>query len=174
MDSCGVLVMSLIDLSSPQGIDRFFYGQTVPERGTVIAQITSSTITPAQKVSIVNIPYNAGNLNIWIYSNEGNPVPDFTIGNYNVSVNITGSNYYVLENQFFELTNRFDTDGNPLYYSHTFMVNSEIISVGTVTILDMLGNVVKTITVNSSTYLHSMDGAVYQIRYYNSTTGVKF
>ena len=164
--------MSLTDLGSPQGIDRFYYATAVPERGTAIAQVTSSIITPAQKVNILNNTYLPGNLDIWIYSDGDSPAPNFSTGDYNISTLISGSMSYILGNKFFEITDQFDQQGNPLYYSHTFISNFGTIIVGSATVLDLQGNIIETSNVNSSTYYHSMDGKAYQIRYYDSSTGV--
>ena len=90
--------MSLTDLSSPQGIDRFYYGKVVPERGTAIAQITSSAITPAQKVNVLNnTSLQTGSLYIWNYNTGDSSAPDFSTGDYGLSVTISGSLSYILK-----------------------------------------------------------------------------
>jgi len=122
----------------PTGIQTFYYGKNLPARAIAIAQVTAEDVSPADLIDIVNTPYLPGSLGIWAASEGLATSPNFTAPDYNQSVTITGDVLYMVQNQFFQITNQFAADGvTPLYFYHNFGQ-----SVSGATILNLDGSVV--------------------------------
>ena len=121
----------------PIGIQTFYYGKKLPARAIAIAQVTAEDVSPADLIDIVNTPYLPGSLGIWTLTSGLAASPNFTAPDYNQSVTITGDIVYMVQNQFFQITNQFAADGvTPLYFYHNFGQ-----SVSGATILNLDGSV---------------------------------
>lgn len=146
---------------APRGIQEFYYTRTLPARAVAIAQVTAAASTPANLIDINNTPYLAGSLGIWKAGGTVSANANFVAPDLNQSVQISGDVSYLLDNQFFQITNQFANDGTPLYYCHKFGED-----VAGAVILDLMGNVVASNTLlNSNMLFHDMDGKAYQVRY---------
>jgi hypothetical protein len=108
---------------APRGIQEFYYARQIPSRAVAIAQVAASQATPNDLVDVVNTPHLQGSLGIWKASGTLATDPDFTAPDVNQSVLISGDINYLVQNQFFQITNRFAVDGTPLYCAHSFGQN---------------------------------------------------
>jgi hypothetical protein len=77
-------------------------------------------------------------------------------------VEVSGSQSYLLENQFFEITNLVDKNGKPLYYKHEFFISG----METAGVTDLAGNAVTDFEVRNGVLYHSLNGDPYWVRYY--------
>ena len=159
---------------APRGIQEFYYARQIPSRAVAIAQVAASQATPNDLVDVVNTPHLQGSLGIWKASGTLATDPDFTAPDVNQSVLISGDINYLVQNQFFQITNRFAVDGTPLYCAHSFGQN-----VAGATILDAQNNVVTApVLVLGSQMFHDMpasdpSGGAYQVRYVDAANTVQ-
>ena len=157
----------------PTGIQTFYYGKNLPARAIAIAQVTAEDVSPADLIDIVNTPYLPGSLGIWKASEGLATSPNFTAPDYNQSVTITGDVLYMVQNQFFQITNQFAADGvTPLYFYHNFGQ-----SVSGATILNLDGSVVTpapTVLFSGNWMYHDVPSALaFQVRYVDSAGRVQ-
>jgi len=157
----------------PTGIQTFYYGKNLPARAIAIAQVTAEDVSPADLIDIVNTPYLPGSLGIWTASEGLATSPNFTAPDYNQSVTITGDVLYMVQNQFFQITNQFAADGvTPLYFYHNFGQ-----SVSGATILNLDGSAVTpapTVLFSSNWMYHDVPSTLaFQVRYVDSAGRVK-
>ena len=154
----------------PTGIQNFYYGKNLPSHATAIAQVTAEDATPADLIGIVNTPYLPGSLGIWKASEGLAASSDFTASDYNQSVTITGDALYLVQNQFFQITDKFAADGvTPLYFYHDFGTQ-----VSGATVLNLDGSIVTpapTVLFSGNYMYHDIPQDVpVQIRYIVSTS----
>ena len=141
-------------------IQNLYYTQELPARAIAIAKLSTPPTTPAQITDISNSqPYSS--FNIWKISTPIINSPDWIAGGLGLSVQITGSLSYVVDNPFFELTNQVAADNTPLYYQHPVPAG-----ITSVTILDVNNLVVPAnILITPGYVYHSLDHTAYQIQY---------
>ena len=139
------------------GIAQFFYTRQLPAGAVAIAKVTADPSYAEDLIDVDNV-VTTGTLRVWPTSLSGSP---FTAAGLGIPLVISGVSTYVLESQFFELTNVLAGDETPLFYQHTLDTTAN-----SITITDDSGNVVVTdqLIQNGNLY-HSLDGALYWIRY---------
>jgi len=141
------------------GVAQFYYGRTLPANAVALAKISAKPYLASDLVTVNSTPYLAGALTVTPRP-SGPAVDAKVIGN---AIAITGSTSYLLENQFFEITNQVDAVGNPLFYQHP-LPDSQITSI---VITDLKGNPVTSgYTVGAEAIYHSFDGSAYWVSYY--------
>lgn len=144
-----------------QGLPRFYYAQRLPARAVAVAKVSSTPSRPSDLTDINNTPFGQGPLTITPVP-SGDVVDASVLGNTAV---ITGSSEYLLANQFFELTNEVDGEGNPFYYRHQLPSSS----VQQVSVVDAAGKAVtKGWRLGAGEVLHDLDGSTYFVSYYES------
>src|ERR1035438_7553730 len=103
------------------GIAQFFYTRQLPAGAVAIAQVTADPSYAEDLIDVNNV-VTTGTLRVWPTSLAGSP---FTAAGLGIPLAISGVSTYVLESQFFELTNVLAGDGTPLFYQHTLDTRSE-------------------------------------------------
>jgi hypothetical protein len=152
-----------------RGIQEFYYTKNLPERAVAIAQISAPVMTPSAFTGISNTPYLSASLGVWLSSSDLTDPADFTTQAYGASIAISGSESYIVNNQYFEITQQvmIGTDGSdiPLYYKHQLPTG-----ITTATIIDLEGNTVtdQPYQIVGSVIYHDLDGEAYRIRYNQS------
>lgn len=149
-------------MSIHPGVQYWYYTRTLPARAVGVAKVTAPATTPAQLTSINNSVLNAGSLSVWKTSSNPAGPPDWQAPALHQSVQISGSTFYFIDNQFFQVTNTASAKGTPMYYQHLLPVG-----VVQIVITDINGVLVPNVDslVQGNVYYHSLDGAPYYIRY---------
>jgi hypothetical protein len=148
------------------GIAQFYYTKRLPDRAAAIAKAQARPSTARDLVDLFSAPFNSGALTAKPYP-IGDPIDAAVLGN---TILITGSEKYLLENQFFEITNQVDDTGGALYYRHRL----PNVNLQAVTITDLAGNVVKDGWVlRNGDILHSFKGEAYWVSYYENRMAQK-
>ena len=150
-------------------VTQFYYSQTVPQNSVVIARVQTNQSSPASLVDIDNlVPSTApsgSNLAPGAYTATGYPVAFVWNGLVlENAVAIQGSTTYLIQNQFFEITNLADSFGNPLFYRH--LLPGDVTDV-TVLNLDLTPATGFFMVQNNSVY-HTMDGTAKWVKYYSN------
>ena len=141
------------------GVAHFYYGRTVPDHAVAIAQISAKPYLASDLATVNSTAYLPGDYTV-TPKPTGAAFDAKSIGN---SIAITGSLQYLLNNQFFELTNQVDSYGNPLYYQHALPSDQ----VTNVSITDPSGNVITDgYRIQGSAIYHSFDGSPFLVSYY--------
>lgn len=157
---------------APKGIQQFYYSKTLPARAIAIANVVAEEATPDALIDVVSAPYQVGSLGLWKVSSGINGNPNFTAPDYNQSIQITGDTMYLVQNQFFQITNQFAVDGTPLYFYHDF---GQVVTGATLLNLD--GTVVSpapNVLFNGNRMYHDIPQSTpYQIRYVDSAGRVQ-
>lgn len=148
-------------MTNPRGIVNIYYQRTIPTRSIGIAEVSTIPASPAQLTDINNTVYQPGALTVTGHTS----LAVFSAANINQSVAINGDTVYVIANQFFELTDQIDTNGNPLFYQHNLPIG-----VNSVTVLDLQGNIISSgYSIQNvrgiTSLLHSFPKLPYQVRY---------
>jgi hypothetical protein len=146
------------------GVQNFYYTRELPARAVAIASVATQPFTPLQLTDVNNTPFQQGTLGVWKGTTPTANPADFIAPDYNQPVNISGTSFYFVDNQFFEITNQFAADSAPLFYVHTLPTG-----VTQVAILDLKDVVQSTdILISGNKLYHSMDGSPYRLRYIDS------
>lgn len=142
------------------GIRRFYYAKQLPARAVAIANVRSTPSLPSDLTDIRNTPFGGGALTAT--PAQGGPAVDAAVpGN---TVVLSGHSQYLLENQFFELTNEVDATGSPYYFRHPLPSNQ----VEQVSIVGLDGTPVTSgWKLSNGEILHDLDGAAYRVSYYD-------
>jgi hypothetical protein len=150
------------------GIAQFFYTRQLPAGAVAIAQVKADPTYAIDLIDVNNV-VTTGTLRVWRFSTDGiGPVDSLTgsafatASGLGIPVTISGARTYVMDSQFFELTNIFAADGiTPLFYQHS--LDS---AANSITITDDSGNVITTTQlIQNGVLYHSLNGALYWIRY---------
>jgi hypothetical protein len=146
-------------------VAEFYYTEQAPAGAVLIARIASHPSTPAELTDINNpkqvLPeLKPGKLVFTAYP-VARRYDALVLMN---SVAVSGSNQFTVENPFFELTDRTDDSGQPLYYTHRLPP-----FVRDVTVLTLDGSEASGAwKVEAGNLYHSMDGEPYWVRYYDN------
>lgn len=140
------------------GVAHFYYSRELPPRAVAIAKVKARPTTPADLVDIDSTPYLQGALTVAAYP-SGAPV--FEAPGLGVSIPVSGAQQYVLENQFFEITNVYDDSGVPLYYKHTLPRPVTVVQVR-----DLAGEVLTGHKIINGALYHDYDGRAAWVSYY--------
>jgi hypothetical protein len=142
-----------------EGIAQFCYTKDLPSDAIAIASLYSTLTTPADLVDVLNSGTTAP-LDVRLISTLDSSPADFTCPDYNQPITISGSTEYKVDNQFFQLSNQLDANGNYMWYIH-------ILPAGiSATILDLSGNIITDsyIIVGNNLY-HDLADKPYQVEY---------
>lgn len=149
------------------GVQEIYYTRNLPGRSVAIAQVEAPALLPSQLTDINNTPFATGTLQIWKYGTSLSSPPDYTAPDYGQTVMISGVSTYIIDNQFFQMTNYFSQGaGIPYYYYHD--LPTEILQ--GVKIVDLNG-VVQPFAFDQvgSRIYHDCDGGAYFVRYVDSS-----
>lgn len=143
------------------GVAKFYYTRNLPEKAVAIAKITAGMSRPADLTDITSTPYRTQNLVV-----TGSVIGTKDAYELNAPMEIHGSTTYLVDNQFFQLTNVTDSsegEVKPYFYKHQLSANAT-----DVTVLDASGNrITKHIKVIGSVVYHNLDGKLYHVSYYD-------
>lgn len=142
-----------------------YYTRKLPTRAVGIAYLSTPAATPNQLTSVNNtIPIvNQGSLTVQQYL--GSAV--FTASDLNIPVTISGSSTYLVDNQFFEITDQAD-GSTPYFYSHILPTNVNNVTVSDVNGVVQIGFVIRTIVrdgVSNNYLLHNFVNEPMTLRY---------
>lgn len=155
------IVVEAGSLMANRGVQEWYYTRNLPSRYIVVAQVSTSPVTPADLTDVLNTPYLPGDLSVRKSTTSDASPADWIAPDLMQTIAISGAAEYRLYDQFFELTNVVAADNTPMYYSHPL---SEDIQ--TPVIIDLDNNIVTTtIFRNGDLLYHSLDGAPYRLRY---------
>jgi hypothetical protein len=142
-------------------VARFNYSADLPARAVAIARVAARPSRPADLVDINSTAWEPGSL-VATPKPAGAAVDASALGH---TVVLSGAAQYLLANQFAEITDEIDADGNPFYYRHPLPSDR----IDKVSITDLVGNPVTSgYAVRGGAVLHSFDGAPYWVSYYES------
>ena len=149
-------------------VTQFYYSRSVPQNSVVIAQVKTSQSSPANLVDIDNLVSSSApsgsNLAPGAYTATGWPVArvwnGLVLGN---AVAMHGSTTYLVQNQYFELTNVEDASGHPMFYRHLLPGDVTDVTVLNLDLTPATGFMVR----NNSVY-HSLDGTAKWVKYYSN------
>ena len=113
------------------GCVHFYYTKTLPDRAVPIAEVHSRPFTAADLIDVINWPQLAGSLAVTAYGSHA----VFDAKTENTVISVSGDSTYFVENQFFSLSNKVDTDGTVYFFKHRIpaLIND-------VQITDLAGN----------------------------------
>lgn len=143
------------------GVVHFYYSKTLPSTAVGIAEVTALPSTPADLSDVNNLVYGAGALTVTPYPSNSGSVDAAVVGHV---VSVAGSEQYLVQNQFVEITDQVDDEGEPMFYQHSLPSPS----ITSVQILDADDKPVTTgFVVRPGRVLHSLSGDLYWLVYYD-------
>jgi hypothetical protein len=149
-----------------EGIAQFGYTRTLPGDAIAIASVSSTLTKPSDLVDVTNTTYLPASLGIWKYSTDDADPADFTCPDYYQSVVISGVAEYKVYNQFFQLTNQVDSNGNILWYMHQISASPGPVTLGFVKIIDLSGNLITDFyNVVGNIIYHNLADKPYLVQY---------
>jgi len=141
------------------GVAQLYYGRALPDGAVAIASISAKPYLASDLTTVNSTPFLSGAFTVTPVP-SGTPVDAKVVNN---TVVFSGASQYMVQNQFFEITNQIDNSGNPLYYQHALPSDQ----VTNITITDLAGNVsTENYLIDGATVYHSFDGSPYWINYY--------
>lgn len=91
-----------------------YYTREIPARSVAIAKVKSAVHKPADLTDVLDIPYLAGTFEV----RDRMGALKATAKGVGEAIAFSGDTMYWIGTQFFELTDRADVQGNPLFYRH--------------------------------------------------------
>ena len=151
-------------------VQNFYYSKTLPPESVAMAHVRSTPVTPAGYVDKLNVlagtgQIGPGGLGTHAWPVEANVFPPVQLGEplaVNNDPEETGQSYeYIVENQFIEVTNKWDSE-TTYFYFHPLPSG-----VTQVSILDSKHEPVTVkYLIEGSRLYHTLEGDVYWVRYF--------
>ena len=137
------------------------YMSRIPEGSVPICHVSAKPDSPADLIDVYNFE-QTGDLAPGLLTVRHYPAgQSWTANSLYVPLRISGTQLYVVENQFFELTWKTSVSGQPLFYYHPLSGES----VDSATIVDGAGREHGNFTVENGRLYHSMDAGPYWVKY---------